>query len=576
MNNWLITNRNIEKGDLKFENQIKLNHGYCLYYSDLNINYHLENENNGIFIFGYYINRLEKSEDLKHPAGLFKLLLNENINPADYIKGIFTIVLINNGEFKIFNDPLGISKFFYSRNNDVFSGRINYCKKLLDKDLSQENLLEYYVFNYSLNGNTFFKNIFNSVPASIVKISDNGKVSISNYFDILHYLSHKDHKVSNKKILNQSAGVWTEIINQWVNTDKSKPVSLTLTAGLDSRIILASIIKSGNKNLQTFTFGHPDSYDVVYAKKFASKYNIQHQHMYPAPTFFANYAQYASEVHSLGDTLTSVYRAHRFDAYKQIMTHSSAIFMGIAGSDLVRGFSYDGLIVSDIAFNSWNKNSPETYFNKGVINKLKNIGFDSVKTITQNIDNYRFIEHPLGYLFKVIIPLHFSQDILINSNNGWKTILPFLDLDYLDFLKNSDYLGVSDFSNYKVMNYRRRSKGLYYSANLLNMLNGEFAEFTLGKGYSAKNIVDSEVLAAYKGIKHKIINRNKAKQANFSYGKWYHEYLSSYFNQNKIHETGLNEKYLRKKLKETEPFGGELHFLDLTKAINIHLSLNDD
>ena len=42
--------------------------------------------------------------------------------------------------------------------------------------------------------------------------------------------------------------------------------------------------------------------------------------------------------------------------------------------------------------------------------------------ILDNKRNYEFIKNPLEYLFSVVIPLHFSQDIILNQKM-WKNLL---------------------------------------------------------------------------------------------------------------------------------------------------------
>ena len=271
--------------------------------------------------------------------------------------------------------------------------------------------------------------------------------------------------------------------------------------------------------------------------------------------------------------MASIYRAHRLNAYENISDTSKAIFMGMAGSDLVRGFSYDGLIFSHIAYHCMTgKNFSEFLDQHPIKNHLKKLGFKSLDFLLDNQASYPYLSHPLKYLFQVIIPLHFGQDALLMHNLGIKLFLPFLDADYLDFLKETSYFNLNPNGNYRMNNLQSRYRGLYYSARLSGSINKELSGYTLGKGYSANEIVNNQILALSKGLLDKWTRKKNCFKANFAYGEWYWDYLRDYFKHQDINSTGLNQKYLLEKLENSFKSGGEFHFLDYTKAINIHLA----
>jgi hypothetical protein len=576
MNNWLLVKdkENISKIS-SFDNQIALNFGFVFSFTLAKDNYYYDDElRSGIFVFGYFARRLSKNEGKFDLKDLFHLLTKNPDNLNNEIKGIFTILIINNGNFSIINDPLGISKFFYTDNLEMYAGRINFLKELTHPQLSKNHLLEYYVFNYCLNGHTFFQNIKYASPASICSLSTGGQVSCSAYFDIQNYLATGIPKLTKKEMYREAPEIWMKIIRQWQEILNGKKVSLTLTAGLDSRIILGSFLKSGYENFDTFTFGHERTSDVVFAKELAQKYSIPHRHLYPEEDFFDNFSYEAEKVFKAGDSLVSIFRAHRLDAYEKVMGFSSGIFMGMAGSDLVRGIGYDGLIISKIANYCWKNKSLFDFFdNDEIRSRFSKLGFNSFDYLKDNNDKYNYISHPLLYIFNVIIPLHFSQDITLSSNNDLKTYLPFLDFDYLDFLRETGFINVKEFGSFEVMNNKRRVRGLRHSAKLAWSLNSDLAKFTLGKGYSADDLANYELWAYAKGIYWKLFIKKKKKYlANLPYEQWFWNYLNTYFTSNNISDTGINANYLAQRLKTVSKSGGELHFLDFAKAVNIHLS----
>lgn len=578
MGEWIITKKeHIEKVQNCNDSIIELNYDFVFSYTKNHNNYYYNPvEKSGIFVFGYFLPRLNSNWIAKDLQALFSLLLSDTSRVYDEIKGCFTIILIKNGVFSILNDPLGLSKFFFStaEQNLIFSDSITPVKKITNPSISNNSVSQYYLFNYQLNGDTFFEGIKYSEPATLIEIDIQRNIKKQTYFDIVEHLSKNITKLSKKKTFSILEELWPKILTQWQQNFQGEKISLSLTAGLDSRIILGGFLKTSYKNFDTFTFGHPNSQDVIYAKQLAKEFNQKHQHFYSENLLGKHWSESVNKTYSAGQGLVSIYRTHRFDAYSQLMKKSAGIFMGLAGSDLVRGISYDGLIVTPIAQHCWKKKSMESFLQREEIKKhYHKIGANQFDTILDRKDEYSFINQPMYYLFKVIIPLHFGQDILMNQSMGWKTIVPFIDPDYLDFLIQTPYFSFNGYNNYKVYNVKNRWKGLYYSAKFSKTLNNELSSFTIGKGYSPNDIVKSQILSTYKHFKYKRKKNAMKYDPNFSLGDWYWQYLRDYFDKNNMEDVGLNHKYLSDNLNQIEKKGGEYHFIDFTRAVNIHLAL---
>lgn len=569
---FLITNNIKNNYHLRF--RVDLLNGYS-FLSDLDDDkfYYNENTKTGIFLFGYILPRIDQNESI---INLENLLVEFNKNPLSIlnkIKGIFTIVHLNNGMLKIYNDHLGISKFFYSSkdNNLIVSNSVELViKNIKSPELCKKSISEYYLFNYLLNKNTFYKDISYSSPASHLYLNQNN-IKVDYYFDIIKVIQNQDKIIKNTSASEYISEVWLKIISQYLKYQNNE-VSMTLTAGMDSRIILGTLLKFGDGNINSFTFGHSDSYDVKHAKLIASKTGINHNHYYPEESFFNDFNPKAQKTFNLGESIVSIYRTHRLDAYSKVSKSFNGIIMGLGGSDLIRGIDYDNLIVSKIAFHLWNNNSLESFFNQPDnlkrYNGIINIDKDE---ILDNKFKYSYLKNPLEYLFKVIIPLHFSQDIILNQNLGINTYIPFLDIDYLYHLSKTTYLQIEEIRNYKYYDIKKRFVGLKFSAKFLNNLNNELSEFSLGKGYTPNDIIRNLPATILKNYLYKIRNRNTYQIANFSFSEWYWNYLNKYLQENNF-DNIINKKNLLTQLNSVPKSGGEYHFLDYTKAVNIHMA----
>jgi asparagine synthetase B (glutamine-hydrolysing) len=85
----------------------------------------------------------------------------------------------------------------------------------------------------------------------------------------LFQLSKKQSKYEIKDIAETIYAIVTENIENLNDSD----ISLTLTGGMDSRLILAALLKAGVKP-NCFTFGNPESKDVVFAKEISEKLGL--------------------------------------------------------------------------------------------------------------------------------------------------------------------------------------------------------------------------------------------------------------------------------------------------------------
>jgi len=569
---FLITN-NIEN-EQHFKIKIDLLNNYS-FLSDLDDDnfYYSEISNSGIFIYGYIFPRINQEflvTDLKNLLAEF----NKNVSSIlNKIKGIFTIVHINNGIINIFNDHLGISKFFFSSKNSniTISNSIELVIKYdNNSELCTQSISEYFLFNYSLNGSTFFKNISYSTPASHLIISQSS-VRINKYFDIIKEIRNQDTIVKNVFASKYISDIWLNIISQYFDSRNNK-ISMTLTAGMDSRIILGTLLKLGNENINSFTFGHSDSYDVQNAKIIAKKTGIKHNHYYPAKSFFDDFNHIAKETYNHGESMVTIYRSHRFDAYSKVSKSFKGIIMGLGGSDLLRGIDYDNLIVSKVVFHLWNNNTLESFFAKAE-NFKRYSGIVSINKdqILDNRYKYLYLNNPLEYLFKVMVPLHFAQDIILNQKLGIDTYIPFLDIDYLYHISKTNYLSTKKIRNYKSYDIKRRLVGLNFSAKFLNSLNNQLSDISLGKGYTPNDIVKSLPVTIINSYLHRKCNNNSFNVPNFSFDEWYWNYIRTYIKANNFDNT-FNKNILLSKLSNMRRCGGEYHFLEYTKMINVHMA----
>lgn len=571
MNNWLIIPKEETFNITTYKLSVTVgNHKF--YTNTDKLSYYFdENKREGCFIYGYLLPRLNK--DVKsEPVTLLDQFKTKGEKFLEDYKGIFTLIFITRDKISVFNDRVGISKFFYNQDqNDIYaSNDILPLKQFVSLGLSMVNIYIYLLFNYFIEDRTAFREIFHSPGGTMLNIGLQS--DISKWFDFKQFLDHREIKFSKKETFKTAPEFWKQLIAQYLDHFKDHNISQTLTAGLDSRMILAGI-RNNNYNPDTFTFGNEHSMDVHYAKKVAKELGLNHHHFYPESTFFDNYHKKSAEVVGSGNGLVTLFRSHRLDAYKKLSNHSDVILFGFIGSEIIRSLYPDGLTLSRIISDYWVTGIMDP------VENLKELGFlnidDSiVKNLKNEITNLRFLDFPDLYLFDVMIPMHFGQDIRLLERIDIASIAPFWDIDFLEFQKSTPFFITNDRKkDFATLGHFQRRKGPYYSSKIITSLDPKSARISLGKGYSPKDFSTSFYLSGIKFLIYKKRFGDKFKVQNFGYFNWFKKYLQDYYSSHDMSYLGIDSEKVLQSINSnngTDEFGN----MQFVKFINIDILRN--
>lgn len=570
MIDWIVYNKSFNLKFLPFlSSKYEINnHTLCLNEDNVYKSYVSQDKKEGVFIWGYIFPRLQFNITQDLAVTILEEVKSENFSYINNFKGNFNIICFFNNQLILFNDQFGIKKYFYYQSNNVFlaSNHIKFILKNITLEVSKVNIIKYFIFNYFVDGSTIYEKCNYSKAGTYFTLSNEYKTD--EYFSINDFVDKKEIKYSVKDSIIRGSELWKQIIKQYINSFEGKRISQTLTAGLDSRLILAGF-RSNNYIPSTFTFGRKDSLDVIHAQKIAKKLKITHTHLYPNDDFFCDYSRKAKEVVALSSGMSSLYRAHRYDAYKRMKNSYDVLFFGFIGSEIIRGLYPDGLTVPKIISDYWLNNAIDIqkYYPKNWFSLTKN----ELSDLENEIKSFDFVQRPDLFLFKCMIPLHFAQDIALNESLRVSSVAPYWDLDFLEFQKNTPFFTDNNKKEkFAKMGHFRRRKGPFYSANLICQLDKKNAMMSLGKGYSPADYSFSMFYASLKFLFHKIFFRKKYKVPNFNYEKWFVEYLTIFFKENNLDFSIIdNNKIIDKiKLKTGET---ELDFISYVKLVNVQL-----
>lgn len=199
----------------------------------------------------------------------------ENINSVEEarkLEGHFVNVRWNKGEVKIFTDVLGLRDIYYSSiTNDciIFSTRGDWLAKILRAEINFKEFGSRWLLFNQISPNSIFNNIERICGGkSIVIDRGNYKITADSY----EWLPDFENKHLS---INDYSSKLEELINIPFVSDHR--VSLSLSGGMDSRLILSYLIQKNKRTWYSHTFGDYDHPDSMVAQKIATDLRIEHE-----------------------------------------------------------------------------------------------------------------------------------------------------------------------------------------------------------------------------------------------------------------------------------------------------------
>ena len=527
-----------------------------------------------LLVFGYILPRLEHNLS-SEPASMFRYAKEKGESWVEDYKGIFTVIIIRGTAIDIYTDRFGLSTFFYSQSGDslIAASTISLVKSCVDPAIDIANVYEYMLLNYFVQGRTIYRKIDFAGGGSHFKVRS-GVFETARWFHLEFFLDRQATPEPRRRVFGRAAELWLRLLRQYSERFASRGISQTLTAGLDSRMILAGLRALG-LSPDTFTFGLDKSMDVKTAQRIAAELGLNHRHYYPEKEFFAEFSGIATETVARGQGLISLYRSHRLDTYLKLRQHSRAVFFGFAGSEVIRGLFPDRLLLSEFVIDLWlNRNfdiksTIRAYFKTSGLP----VQDDLLEMLAERIRGYDFLSRPDLYLFKVIIPLHFGQDVRLLESLDMASLCPYWDPDYLDVLKAARYFIKNERKqDYAQLGHFRRRKGPFFSSRLISMLDPQAARLDLGKGYSPMDMSRSLLLSGMKFMVYKAVHGKEKKIPNFSYGPWFKDFLLEFFKRTDFSYLGAGDNsHWLDAIRQSRAWD-EYGFLTWTKLANIELT----
>lgn len=492
-----------------------------------------------VIIDGYVLpnNSSNKEQISKNQAELInELYTKHGDNFTNYIKGLFTIIIVDNGTVKIFNDQLGVNKFFYFTDGNQFCFSNSYkliVKATAQSGLNSEALATKALLNREVNGQTLFSNIYYSVPATKVVVTKDS-VNVSKYWDISLLLNNSTAPLD----IEYFANLFKGNISNYNQSLKPEKTALTLTGGKDSRTALTALLNAGVSPVGV-TYGNPETIDSVFASKLAAMAGIEHVIYNPTKTE-EWFEVEANNIVELNNPLINIHRSHRLYAIRMLaerLGNNTSFYTGYMGGELLMGVYFDNLIFTNFIRDFWIDGSSQ--FNKipallqDRFIKTENLDIGLVK---EQLGSLKTFDESLGKkgmqfhsLFEIGV-LHHSQDIQIAQHFLDYPLPFFLDFEFVNALFSSQYSFLH--RNVETKNLIKRHSLFEFNLKLQHIFYP-----ALDKAYYAKKGTynTSEFLrgplywSAIKAMRY--FMERKKYPPTFSYGQSYISFLNKYLNE---------------------------------------------
>ena len=230
------------------------------------------NSNNELIaVSGYFAIKIESRQN--NNQLLFDLLQFEQWPLPERVDGLFSGIKYINGAVMIFNDFIGPFNLFYYVNGGsiVVSTQLSVFAKLGLNEISKAGLfLEVLPRIYTSYGKlTPYKNVLRLLPGQLLSINTD---------------TFKEESVFDTGIIfrspiseNDLAHEMVELIGQELNLSYANinNLDLTLSGGVDSRLLLASMESMGVVPEKILSYGAQNSLDVSIPKAIADKLGVE-------------------------------------------------------------------------------------------------------------------------------------------------------------------------------------------------------------------------------------------------------------------------------------------------------------
>lgn len=370
-----------------------------------------EEKDTALFLIGECF--FDGADEASSPKRLLELYAKDGKLRLEDVDGAFAGVLVDleSNKVVLFNDRYGLHRLYYHQTPHAifFASEAKFILRALPslRKLDYKGLGELCCCGCPLQGRTLFGDISLIPPASQWTFTWDGRLTKGSYLspaslEALPVLRRKEFQ-------SQLTEIFGRTIAKYV--DSPRPMAMSLTGGLDGRMIMAWMRRTEG-SLPCYTFGGPrkESLDVKIARKIALACGQPHQTIVLDDAFFDQFPALAAKAVHISDGTMGVSGAANVYLNRLARQIAPTRLTGNYGSELLRG---------NVAFKPRRAPSPlfEKSFQEHVMGAVET--YEAEKT-----------GHPLSFIAFKQVPWHHSS-LFVVEQSELLVRSPFLDKELL-------------------------------------------------------------------------------------------------------------------------------------------------
>ena len=242
--------------------------------------------------------------------------------------GHYCGVQINNDSITLFTDPMGLRVIHITENDEgwFFSTRLDWLLKTRSFEIDYKAFSSRWLLFNQVSTKSIVKDIINLNCGSIAKISKSD-IEIKDSF----WVPQKTNEVT----IDQFKDNLGRFI--LLGAKQNKHISLSLSGGLDSRVLLSLLINSGYKNWDCHLFKSESKMDNVIAQNILNDHGIPFRLFSPPPQNESEKLDYLFDYIGSTYITESAYTSQKLTQYSSL-THDDLIIDGAFGEMWRREF----------------------------------------------------------------------------------------------------------------------------------------------------------------------------------------------------------------------------------------------
>lgn len=419
--------------------------------------------------------------------------LHSSFEKRNEINGHFVSVQWNGSHLKFLNDIYGVRDLFFINIGEtlLFTTRLDFLNYFIKKhELDLTEFASNWLLSIPFSHNSLLKNVKRLGPGGYAEWAQN-KLEIKNYLwnPVPQKYSTADFSETLKNILT-------------FPLKDDKRLSLGLSGGLDSRVMLDYLLNSRNNNWQVHSFGKVDHPDMILSKKIADDNKLNHFYIDSDKFVYEDYVTVLKEYVGQLGLIFPASKILMFPIHKYISEKGFIILDGAMGEihrgELLRRLLYFGkkaFLKKDIdkLFNLF-------YSDKGVfikdeiLNEMKLNMHSLISDIYSKMPDVHHTEYEKW--LELLIMIYKLPHIASSS----QAVLDSFSIAYMPYIQ-TDLMNISfNLNSQEKKNGKMYRKILNESANNLN--NYYLVKNTITYPYNTSTF-SSRIIFAYK-------NRSKA------------------------------------------------------------------